>query len=209
MRNLSVSLLFFLVWACPALADETPDVLKQFYSNVRSIQADFRQVQKTADGEILDVFEGQLWMQRPDRFRWEYQTPYKQLIVADGIDLWLFDEDLAQVTVRPIGNGLQGTPARLLSGGANLADEFQLSSKKAEDGLDWVGMIPKSEESDFERIDVAFLNAEPVHIRLQDKLGQETWIQFYQIESNTALAAEHFSFVVPTGIELVGEPSGQ
>ena len=52
---------------------------------------------------------------RPDRFRWRYSEPYEQVIVSDGKAVWIYDADLKQVTVRPMGQAMAGSPALLLS----------------------------------------------------------------------------------------------
>ena len=56
---------------------------------------------------------------RPGRFRWEL-TPAgaasPQLMVADGKNLWFYDRDLEQVSVKAAAAALTATPASLLSG---------------------------------------------------------------------------------------------
>ena len=48
---------------------------------------------------------------RPSVFRFDYSKPFVQNIVADGQQLWLFDTDLNQVTVRNQAQTLGSTPA--------------------------------------------------------------------------------------------------
>lgn len=208
MRNSFAILLSFLISFSSFVQAESPEqTLARFYEEVSSVRANFTQVQRDADGLIIDVFEGNLWMQRPNRFRWEYLKPYRQTIVADGLNLWLYDEDLAQVTVRALSDSLQGTPARLLGGDADLIGEFELVSGNEDAKIQWVGMVPRSDEGDFERIDVGFIHSVPEQLRLLDKLGQETWIQLSAIDKNKPINSSQFEFAVPDGVELVGDPA--
>jgi outer membrane lipoprotein carrier protein len=87
-----------------------------YLATVNTLSADFSQVVRNRDGQIVDRASGKLSLSRPDRFRWDYQKPYLQTIVADGKQLWLYDSDLEQVTVRALEQGLGSTPAMLLSG---------------------------------------------------------------------------------------------
>ena len=85
-----------------------------YLATVNTLSADFSQVVRNRDGQIVDRASGKLSLSRPDRFRWDYQKPYLQTIVADGKQLWLYDSDLEQVTVRALEQGLGSTPAMLL-----------------------------------------------------------------------------------------------
>ena len=96
---------------------------------------------------------------RPGKFRWDYSEP-AQLIVSDGVTVWLYDEELAQVTVRPAAEALIGTPALLLSGQADVASEFRISDGGAEGGLDWTRLEPKDPESDFKELRVGIALAQ-------------------------------------------------
>ena len=80
-------------------------------ATVNPLTADFSQVVRNRDGQIVDRASGRLSLSRPNRFRWDYQKPYLQTIVADGKQLWLYDSDLEQVTVRALEQGLGSTPA--------------------------------------------------------------------------------------------------
>ena len=49
-------------------------------------------------------------------------------MVCDGTNLWFFDRDLQQVTVKPVDAALTATPAMLLSGGARrCAQNFKIT----------------------------------------------------------------------------------
>ena len=79
-------------------------LLAEVRKDLLALKAEFIQYELTLDNEKLDMNSGTVWMQTPDRFRWQYKEPIEQLIVADGKQVWVYDEDLEQVTVKAQDN---------------------------------------------------------------------------------------------------------
>jgi outer membrane lipoprotein carrier protein len=197
-------LLLVLIFACgPVLAAEGTVELQRFYDRLQDLDTRFEQTQYDETGKVLMVTLGKFSLARPDRFRWEYITPYMQTMVSDGQTFWFYDVDLAQVTKRRAAEALQGTPALLLSGGPQLAEQFNLSSVGQKDGMAWVRLLPKSTEGDFSEIRLGLKDGLPRTMELRDSLGQYTTIRFSDIRINPGLKAGHFSFQPPKGVEIV------
>ena len=176
-----------------------------YLATVNTLTADFSQVVRNRDGQIVDRASGKLSLSRPDRFRWDYQKPYLQTIVADGKQLWLYDSDLEQVTVRPLEQGLGSTPAMLLSGSGKVGDAFASAGVQAQGGWTWCRLRPKQEESDFEQVSLAFdKRGELAAMELRDKLGQSTVIEFGNVRRNPQLDASLFRFQPPPGADVIG-----
>jgi len=171
--------------------------------SLSSLTAEFTQTVRDAGGELRESAEGSVSLARPGRFRWDYRTP-AQLIVSDGTTVWLYDEDLAQVTVRPAADSLAGTPALLLSGQADLAGAFEISDGGEEGGLAWSRLRPKDADSDFTELRVGVTGRELRRMTLLDKLGQSTELEFSRIERNPRFDADTFTFVPPPGVDVVG-----
>ena len=72
-----------------------------------SLRARFLQTVFDEAGARLDESRGTVAFRRPYRFRWDYEAPEPQIIVADGENLWWYDADLEQVTVRPVDAALE------------------------------------------------------------------------------------------------------
>ncbi|MGB1582112.1 MAG: outer-membrane lipoprotein carrier protein LolA, partial [Nevskiales bacterium] len=151
--------------------------------------------------------EGRFWMQRPNKLRWVYERPYKQVLVNDGTQFWLFDEDLAQVTVRPSKEALQNAPMMLLSGGPELTDKFTLEALPAANDMSWVGIEPRDKEGDFVAARMGLRNGLPAILELSDSLDQQTRILFINMRVNNSIAATQFEFVIPADVEVIGEPA--
>ncbi|MBS1146783.1 MAG: outer rane lipoprotein carrier protein LolA, partial [Proteobacteria bacterium] len=60
-------------------------------------------------GRVTQQASGKMMFARPGKFRWDYVAPYEQVIVSDGVKLWLYDADLDQVTVKSLGDVMAGT----------------------------------------------------------------------------------------------------
>lgn len=176
-----------------------------YLATVNTLTADFSQVVRNRDGQIVDRASGKLSLSRPDRFRWDYQKPYLQTIVADGKQLWLYDSDLEQVTVRALEQGLGSTPAMLLSGSGKVGDAFTSAAVQRQGDWTWHRLAPKQQGSDFEQVSLAFSRkGELAAMELRDKLGQTTVIEFGALRRNVALDQRLFRFEPPPGADVIG-----
>jgi outer membrane lipoprotein carrier protein len=141
-----------------------------------------------------------MWIMRPGRFRWDYEQPYRQQIVADGMRFWSYDEDLEQVTVQAAGEVLTATPAMLLSGEQPLEQVFNLEN----DG-DSVRLLPKTDDSNITALNLYLEDGVLRQIRAQDSFGNTTTFRFSKLERNPPLPEDLFVFVPPAGADVVGD----
>jgi len=177
-----------------------------YLGSFRTLSATFNQVVRSRDDQVVDRSSGTLALSRPDRFRWDYQKPYVQTIVADGKRLWLYDSDLEQVTVRALEQGLGSTPAMLLSGAGRVGDAFASDGVQKQGDWTWCRLRPKQDGSDFEQVSLALdARGELAAMELRDKLGQTTVIEFGRLRRNPALDAALFRFEPPPGADVIGQ----
>ena len=182
------------------------DKLKSFIAATRSGQATFTQVVVSKSGERIQSASGTMQFVRPGKFRWTYQKPYEQLIVGDGQKFWLYDVDLNQVTVKKLDAALGSSPAALLSGSNEIERGFALRDIGEHNGLDWLEAVPKTKDSSFESIRMAFdAHGELALMELHDNFGQSTVLHFSDMKRNPALAAALFKFVPPKDADVLGE----
>ena len=181
------------------------DSLRRFFNEVNSISARFNQVVRDESGNAIQESSGTLWIQRPNKFRWDYAAPYKQEIVADGKRIWIYDPGLQQVSVRPLTGGLGGTPAMLLAGKGRLEENFKIKSLDAQDNLEWVQLTPRHKDSGYEDIRIGFANGKMRVLEMVDGFGHTTRVMFEAPRENARIDAERFSFTPPEGVDVVGE----
>ena len=185
-------------------AGEGQKLLDSFYKEVKSIRADFLQILLDDNGEVIQESSGKVVILRPDKFRWDYKEPFPQQIIADGKKFWIYDSELEQVTVRSADQAVTDTPALILSGKRSLDENFIIKEEGKHKTLVWVALLPKTSDTDFMKIRMAF-NPELAAMELEDHFGQITRILFTKVERNPKLDQKLFEFVVPEGVDVVGE----
>lgn len=179
--------------------------LEQFYRQVHTLSADFDQRVVNAEGAVIQSSAGHVVIQRPGHFRWAYTKPYNQLIVADGRTLWVYDPDLQQVTVRPMNKSLQDTPALLLSRKSSLSDTFRIQEMGEKDGLAWIKLLPKAQDSTFKQVLIGFADKGPQLMELTDSFDQVTRLRFKDLHTNVAVDESQFHFNPPAGVDVIKE----
>jgi len=196
-----------VAWAQPA-ADGNDAVgvatLEAFLRDVHTLTADFKQELWTADQRLLQTETGTLSLRRPNRFRWIYAKPTQLTVVADGKQLWIYDIELAQVTVAPLDSTVESTPAMLLSGDRSVRDGFNVVQTYRADGLDWIKLVPKKGGTDFSSVLIGFKGKAPQRLELVDGLNQVTHIELENLAVNPDVADSTFEFKPPAGVDVIG-----
>lgn len=207
-RRLSLCALL-LVGQMAQGADEDPGrkYVDNFVADVVTFQGNFEQALLDADGQVIDKTTGTLEIQRPGQFRWSYIEPYEQWLVADGLNVWSYDVDLAQVTVKPQASALANTPALLLGGSANALEQFTYEESYVEANTTWVRLTPRNTESGFERVELGFRDGTLHRMVFFDNLEQTTLVALSEVSVNLPIDADRFNFVVPEGVDVVGVPA--
>lgn len=182
-----------------------PTSLERFFNDVHTYTAHFQQVVLDEDHKMLQESSGTLSIERPGKFRWDYDTPYQQQIVGDGKKVWIYDVELQQVTVRRMTGALGNTPALLLAGKAGLKPNFTIINLERQGKLDWVKMVPKIRDGGFEDIRVGFENGVIRILELVDGFGQTTRITLSDASENKKIDAKRFVFVPPKGVDVITE----
>ena len=192
-----------LVTASAATGDAAARV-EHYLAGLKTWSADFTQEIDDANGKVLRSASGHLYLRRPGKFRWDYTAPSKQIILADGKQLWFYDEDLQQANVRNMDSTLASTPAVLLAGGATVSSQFNITALPASGGFEWFQLIPKHPTSDFQAIRIAFADGELMRMLFADKLNQVTRLAFSNPKRNVVLAPDLFVFTPPPGVDVIG-----
>jgi chaperone LolA len=181
------------------------DRLKAFIAGAKTAEADFTQTVADKSGRITQQASGKMAFARPGKFRWDYAAPYEQVIVGDGVKLWLYDADLEQVTVKSLGDVIAGTPAALLAGDNSIEKYFSLKNAGEAGGLEWLEATPKTRDTTFERIRMGFKGDVLVQMELYDFFGQRTTLKLSRFVRNPSIAPSRFTFTPPKGADILGE----
>lgn len=181
-------------------------LVNDFVTNVKTLQGDFEQSLIAADGTIVEKTSGTLEIERPTRFRWSYSDPYEQWLIADGLNVWSYDLDLEQVTVKAQEEALANTPALLLGGSDNALSQFDFGGTSMESLTTWVRLEPKDSSSGFNRVELGFIDDELRRMVFFDNLEQTTLVALNNVKINEPIDSVRFQFSVPDGVDVVGVP---
>lgn len=202
----AASLLATAVFAMPTFAGATAlEQFKSFVSSTKAAKGEFSQkLLKVTNGApaVSSESTGTFMFARPGKFIWTYQKPYEQVLQSDGENLYIYDKDLSQVTVRPLGDALGSSPAAILFGSNDLEQNFTLKEAGTKDGLEWLEARPKSKDTTFEQIGIGLKNGIPQAMELRDSFGQVTLLTFSQFEKNPPMNPDQFKFVMPEGVDV-------
>jgi outer membrane lipoprotein carrier protein len=207
LRTLSALLLVLFAAGASAQArmEELGEKLvNDFLTDVITLEARFDQSLIDAEGAILERTSGTLEIERPSRFRWSYAEPYEQWLIADGLNVWSYDLDLEQVTVKPQADALANTPALLLGGSDAALEQFDFAGTTIEEITTWVRLDPKNKDSGFNRVELGFIDGNLRRMVFFDNLEQTTLVALYDVTINEPIDATRFEFVVPEDVDLVG-----
>ena len=178
--------------------------LERFANQLTRFQAEFTQTVKSQDGRIQDQTRGQVWLQSPDKLRWVYSGDFPEVIVADGTNIWIYDESLEQVTVKPQSDQVNDSPLMILADVSKLDDQFKVTELGDFEDMLLLELKSLDSESEFERI---LLGLGPKAVRMmtmEDAFGQRTEIYFENVLMNPPAVPDLFIFTPPEGTDVVG-----
>ena len=210
MRNLATALVLTVASAAaaqPAAAPAADGIarLERMLADAKTVEARFEQVLLDSELAVKKETSGRFALARPGKFRWDYAAPNQQTIVSDGKKLWIYDHELAQVTVKPLDGALASSPAALLGGKGKLSDSFKVTDVGADGALHWIELEPKVDDAEFEKVRLG-LGAKFIEVmELTDAFGQLTRITLRDAKLNALLPKATFQFVPPAGGDVVGD----
>lgn len=172
---------------------------------IGSMSASFKQTVTTTNGR-QQISYGNMAMLRPGYFRWQVNSPFRQLIVADGKKMWFYNKELQQVTVKKQSKAITGSPAFILSGYAKrLSDYFNIKALPAKKGSQRYSLVRRGGRKDFAAIEMTFKGADIKRIVAKDRLGQILAIGFSSITRNRRMAKSLFRFKSPAGVDVINQ----
>lgn len=208
MKTTLILMLSGISSATAVARQDAPDgekLLEHFIQSVQTMRGRFEQSLVDANDRVVESSSGSFEIRRPGQLRWLYEQPYEQVLVADGLNVWSYDIDLAQVTVKPQAEVLSSTPALLLGGSERVLDDFTYGGSFEERGTDWVRLLPRDPDSNFDSVELGFNNGTLTRMIFEDNLDQTTLVAMHDVVLNEPFAAEHFRFVPPKDVDVVGK----
>ncbi len=197
----------FLILSFNVLADGISD-LNAFVNNISSMSSEFSQVVLDKKGLKLQDVEGVMLFKRPNKFRWDYLKPYQNQIISDGDRLYMYDQDLRQVSINPIAKVAGSTPLLIIAG-KNIEKYFTLKNiddqvnNEGNQNIKWVEALPKEEGAGFSKVILGLTENKLSVMKIVDAFEHTTTISFKNAKYNVTLVDNDFLFKLPTGVDVV------
>jgi len=179
--------------------------LDRFSTGLETLHARFEQQVIGSDGAVQDGSSGDVWLRRPQQFRWAYGGDFPELIVADGTTVWIYDQTLEQVTVREQSAAAADSPLMLLTDTGRLDEQFEVREAGDAFELQLLELRARSADTDFERVLLGLRDDTLMLMILEDAFGLRTEIRFHDVQRNPVLDASLFSFEPPGGVDVIGD----
>ena len=203
-------LIFIILASClfnVSYAQTAEQRLNTALKSLDNLTADFKQTVLSEDKQVLQQSSGTVAISRPGKFSWIYTKPYEQQIIADGSELWIYDVDLDQVTVKPMTSGLASAPIMILMKQTEINSNFTVSEVGQRKFLYWVELEPNSNELEYSRVYIGIENNAVKAMELRDGFGQSTQIVFENLRLNVVHNPKVFQFTPPEGVDVFGAGS--
>ena len=197
----SCALLFF---STTCIGSEAINRLNKFLTEIDSFQANFSQTVWDENNKLVQESKGTIALNRPGEFRWQYEQPHGQLILADGEFLWVYDPELAQAYTRPITQALGSVPIMLLTNPRELHEDFRILVMSDKQEFSWLELIPLIQDTEFNRVRIGLDELGIRRMELYDNFSQKTAIEFTHMIVNVRFPEGYFDFEAPSGVDVVG-----
>ena len=184
-----LSLWLILVVLAP-IAQATEDTWPLEGQNTAS--GSFNQTVMDINGAVAFSSTGRFAALKPYHFRWEIESPDRQLLVATPEAFWQWDKDLGVVILRDAPE-IEDLPISAIWNGS--VDDH--SSRNVETGHFGDGV---------KNLSVRSPNENTIIVLFEDSLGQKTRFEF-TLEVQGAVNSSTFEISVPDGVDFYDETS--
>ena len=169
--------------------------------------ARFYQTSVIKDMQIKDTALGRILVKRPDRMKWEYETPEKQIIITDGKQLWIYRPEDRQVIIgeAPYFFG-DGKGAGFLADIKHIRRQFHVSLEKTDaEGVYVLKLLPEKKTLDISKIylSISKQTFDVVEIVTFNAYGDETRISLDNFKFLRDPDDALFQFTIPDGTDVL------
>ncbi len=197
------SLLAWCFIASASMANPAQQAFERFVQTVSAAKGQFSQYTVGSQGETNLAQTGDFAFARPGQFRWDIREPYAQLVLSDGVNVYQYDPDLSQVSVRAAGAAMGSSPAAILFGTGDMSQAFEITPLPDQDGLAWFRAVPHQPDSGLNQLDIGMRAGNPARLLLLDGFGQVTQIDLSNIRAQSSFPRDTFEFKAPPNTDVI------
>ncbi|WP_024850806.1 outer membrane lipoprotein chaperone LolA [Hydrogenovibrio kuenenii] len=180
------------------------ETLHHFLENLHTFKANFVQTQPDEELFQLNKSTGYVVLSRPGKLIWVYKKPDRQEIITDSLNLWVYEPDIDQVTVRPLTSVQTDFPLRWLLYNDRIESNFNIQPESIRGGVSWYNLTPK-DSTFFQSLEVAIKGDQLQQIWMYQSMDNVTKVKFTDIQQNPTIASNQFDFKPPEGVDVVGQ----
>lgn len=193
--------------ALPSMSvDEILERVEKIYTASR-FSASFIQTSTIKAMEITDSASGKLYVQYPGKMKWEYLAPESQIIVTDGLQLWMYRPEDNQVMLGKASTFFsEGKGAGFLSDIRLLRKDFNITLEDIRFG-DYYNLKLVPLETNW---DIAFvhllISRTTFHIAqvfTHNAYADVTRIEIVDPQFNESFDNAFFTFKIPNGVDVL------
>ena len=184
-----LSLWLILVVLAP-IAQATEDTWPLEGQNTAS--GTFRQSVVDINGAVAFSSTGRFAALKPHHFRWEIESPDRQLLIATPEAFWQWDKDLDVVVLRDAPE-IEDLPISAIWNGT--VDDRTSSDEE-----------PGRFGDEVKNLSVRSPDENTIIVRFEDSLGQKTLFEF-NLETQGVVNPSTFVITVPDGVDFYDETS--
>ena len=216
--------LFLLLWGTAvSFSDDSPVVSPGSPETALSLDAIIAKIEarygpkgfsavffQTTTLKALDMTDsaiGRVFIKRPGRMRWEYDTPDKQVIVSDGETLWIHRPDDNQVMIGKAPAFFRGgRGAAFLSDITQIQTHFNIALATSDESLAYLlSLVPKTPTEEVKTVTLAVSkdNFDVLRVTTCNAYDDETQLVFSDLRFYDDLDDALFVFSPPKGAEIL------
>ena len=207
------------VWAQSAAPPSSPEFsalaqkIQKKYEEIKELKASFTQETYIKSLDQKRRLQGEVYLKKPGKMRWDYFGESPQHIIADGRTLWFYQEKDRTVMSGDLKGSLAGrVPFDFLSGLGNLRRDFQITPSGDATTLppdrSRLDLIPREPLVNISRLSLEISLSDHLvrRVTIYDPFGNTTAISLDNLRINEKLPERLFKFKIPRGVELIKAP---
>lgn len=187
----------------PGLVMAADTSLQTMLNQLKTYSADFVQERPEEHFFRVQRASGTFDLKRPGKMRWDYHRPDEQQIVIDGTHLWVYDVDLAQVSVRPVADIQSDIPLAWILFNDAIENTYRVIPAGERGGLQWVNLRPR-QATFFQSVEIGLKDGVMHEVWMYQSSDNITKVKFTNIRVNEPISERAFQFVPPMGTDVVG-----
>ena len=167
--------------------------------------ATFKQAYTYSVYQRTQVSSGKLFLKKPGRMRWDYQTPQNKVFVSNGDDLWVYEPEKNQAYKKSLKDSELPVAISFLMGKGNLLNEFTPSIATETKGKITLVLKPLKSSRSYKELRLV-VNRRSFMVEqttILDPANNTNTVTFSNLVINADLPTSGFEFTPPKGVNIL------